>query len=196
MYKISISGKANSGKNLLSQLISSELSQDDLLQTSYIAFADPIKEIILLTFPKASRKNLYGSSELRKKEIPNAFKNGIPLTYRQALIDIGMRGREYNEDIWINNFDKRFNKIKNTGIVIVTDCRFRNEFDHLKLNGFYMIRLLREKSLKINHQSETEQESINDSEFHTILNNNKSVGELEDSAKAICSIIKSMYNQL
>jgi hypothetical protein len=106
------------------------------------------------------------------------------------LIDLGTGvGREYKENLWLDVFDNTFNKAvkKDKDLVIVTDVRFRNEFDHLKNLGFYQIRLLRDDHLKIDHASETNQDSIKDSEFDYILKNN---GTLDDLTKEIFKIVQ------
>src|SRR5208283_2965011 len=115
MYKIAISGKANTGKNTLANLLQDETcKRDDKvyiakhgivgLKNFYaktMAFADPIKEIVMVMFPNANKECLYGPSKGRAELIPGAFKNGEPVTYRQALFDIGTElGRGYNDKIW------------------------------------------------------------------------------------------------
>src|ERR1700744_2596093 len=110
MIKISICGKMNSGKNTIANLLSGYIEN---YEGKIIAFADPIKEIIMTMFPWADRDCLYGSSDKRKSVIPNAFdNNGNPLTYRQSLNDIGTKGREYNPNHWIDVFDFRLNQIR------------------------------------------------------------------------------------
>lgn len=187
MYKIAIMGKANTGKNTLAGLLIDELAKDSL---SYkcMAFADPIKEIVMTMFPRADRNCLYGPSQLRTEIIPGAYKDDKPLTYRQALIDIGTEvGRKYNDKIWLDNFDHRFELLSHD-LVIVTDCRFRNEFDHLKEKGFFQIRLYRNTGApEIQHISETGQSLIKDEEFDYILLNNKSLDELKEEVK--CQIL-------
>ena len=200
MYKVAITGKANTGKNTLATLLQQEICKRD--DSSYIAqhgivglpnfvtrtiaFADPIKEIVMVMFPNANKECLYGSSQLRAEPILGAFKNGGPLTYRQALIDIGTEvGRAYNDKIWLDNFDYRYNDLDDQlDLVIVTDVRFRNEFEHLKQKGFFQIRLYRDTGLPtINHISETGQSNIMDEEFDYVLFNNTSLEDLRDEIK-------------
>jgi len=192
MYKIAICGKANSGKNTLSKMLKKHVPKGQ--KTVIIAFADPIKEMIRLMFPNLPKKVLYGSSQLRNEAIPHAFKDGIPLTIRQLLIDLGTgTGRSYNENIWIDNFDARLEKLlknKNNKMVIVTDVRFRNEFDHLKNQGFHMIRLLRNNKNMINHVSETNQDGILNEEFDDVIHNNGSLAELKTRVIEIVSHLK------
>lgn len=197
MYKIAITGKANTGKNTLANLLYQECYEKDKAQSGglglqaysgkFMAFADPIKEIVMTMFPRASKECLYGPSHLRAEAIPGAFKDGKPLTYRQALIDIGTEvGRKYSDTVWLENFDHRFDKLKTSlNIVVVTDVRFRNEFDHLKEKGFFQIRLYRDTGApEIQHISETGQSSIKDDEFDYVLFNTKSLDELKEEVKS------------
>lgn len=205
MYKIAICGRANTGKNTLSKLLEEEILERDnsahqakrglpLEQFFWktLAFADPIKEIVLIMFPHASKECLYGPSQLRAEPIPGAFKNGKPLTYRQALLDIGTEvGRSYNDKIWLENFDQRYEQLllrSKLDLLVVTDVRFRNEFEHLKKKGFFQIRLYRETGMApIEHVSETNQSSIADEEFDYVLFNNKSLEDLKEEVR--CNII-------
>lgn len=194
MYKVAICGKANSGKNTLSKLILKELRKTQKgLFCEYIAFADPIKAMIRLMFPDLPEKYLTGSSQYRAEAIPDAFKDGKPLTVRQLLIDLGTGvGRTVKETIWLEAFDHAFRtaQSKHKNIVVVTDVRFRNEFDHLKKKGFYQIRLLRDSHLKIDHASETNQDTIQDSEFDYVLHNNGTLKDLKSEVQKIIMQIK------
>jgi hypothetical protein len=210
MYKIAITGKANTGKNTLANLLKEETYEQAAIEykakhngamlwshgergrvyaTKFMAFADPIKEIVMIMFPNANRECLYGPSQLRAEAIPGAFKEGKPLSYRQALIDIGTEvGRAYNDKVWLENFDARYQEllIKNVpDFLAVTDVRFRNEFEHLKRKDFFQIRLYRDtgKASEINHVSETNQNTILDEEFDYVLFNNKSLDELREEIK-------------
>lgn len=184
MYKISISGKANSGKDTVSKLIaeglSNKINKKNCVQ--HIAFADPLKQIIKIMFPYVPEEHLYGPSKFRSEIIPNAFKDSKPLTIRQLLLDLGTEiGRGYNPNIWIDVFKHTLEQsfINKKEIVIVSDNRFRNEFDCLKSLGFYQIRILRDEQLSINHSSETDQVNIKDEEFDFILNNNGTLSDLQ-----------------
>ena len=194
-YKIAICGKAKSGKDTTSKMICEELSKHDDISCQYIAFADPVKEIARIMFPNIPEKHLTGSSEYRSSIIPGAFKNGEPLTIRQLLIDIGTGlGRTYNKDIWLDVFahtiDK--NKDKNYNMVILTDCRFINEFNFIKGKGFFNIKIVREDSSNINHISETEQDSIPESEFDAIIYNNSTLDHLSNEVKKVVN--KLLYS--
>lgn len=192
-YKISICGKAKSGKNTVAKMIKKELSKHEYITCDYLAFADPVKEIARIMFPAMPEKYLTGSSEHRNSTIPGAIKNGDPLTVRQLLIDIGTGlGRGYKSDIWLDVLDSRLShlelKMRNT--VILTDCRFINEHDHIKKKGFFSIKILRDASSNINHISETEQDGIPNSEFDHIIYNNRSLYDLSQEVSLVVNKLR------
>jgi hypothetical protein len=177
--KIAIVGKANSGKNTVANLISKNLNS----KCKLISFADPLKKIVEIMFPNLPKKFLYGKSKYRSEIIPGAYKNGIPLSVRQLLIDIGNDfGRQYSNEIWINSLDNKVSNLTKLDYsVIVTDVRYRNEFNYLKSNNFSTIKIVRKESLNINHISEIDQDSIDNSEYDYILDNNSSLIDLRGS---------------
>ena len=77
----------------------------------------------------------------------------------------------------------------------VPDVRFVNECKILKEKKFFIIKLIRDSELKINHISETNQNSIPDEEFDYIVYNNKTLDKLSDQAKQIFDCLKKIKNQ-
>lgn len=190
MLKIAITGKASSGKNTVSGMICNAACSEEQEFIS-LAFADPIKEMAQTLFPRLHHKYLYGSSEYRSEAIPNAFKNRVPLTVRQLLIDLGTSAREYNPRIWIDILHYRFDlaKKEEPHLIIINDVRFKNEFDFLKNLGFYQIRLYRNEHTKIDHASETDQDAIQDSQFDYILHNNGTLPSLKEGVDRVVSLL-------
>lgn len=196
LKKIAICGKQNTGKNSTADLLAKTITKLTWLDmngksnyeaTEIMAFADPIKNMILEMFPQADKHCLFGPSELRNKIIPNATnKNGEPLTYRQAAIDIGTLGRQYNKNVWVNAFDGRIKKLAYRKLIICNDLRFINEFDYLKNNGFFIIKLVRNTVSKSTDPTETEQDGISINSFDYILDNS---GNLDDLKKAVDDIV-------
>ena len=76
-----------------------------------MAFADKIKELATDIF------------EMQNKD-------------RKLLQNIGTKFREIDEDIWVKYLVR---KVKNEDNIIVDDCRYLNEVQSLKNNGFYII---------------------------------------------------------
>lgn len=192
MIKIAISGKARSGKNTLSFILRKILIKELKIKKNNIqteAFADPVKEMANILFPgKEHRKNFWGPSENRSLSIPN-----MNINYRTPLIDIGKLGRSYDQDIWVNLLLSKFNNVQNKSVFIVNDLRFINEYDLLKKEDFFFIRIKRSNSLNINDISETEQDSIDDSKFDLIIENNSSKSNLKKKILQILPVIKTKF---
>lgn len=89
------------------------------------SFADNLYDIGKQLYEWAGFKDrLYYEENYEQKEVP--LLNGR--TPRDILIDIGMKMREVDENIWIN-------PIINKDNVVITDVRFPNEFNQVKEKG-------------------------------------------------------------
>lgn len=196
MIRIGITGKANSGKDTVINLLIDKLKLRDnlrLFDFECLAFADPLKRMAQLAFPEIPTEWLYGSSKFRNNIIPKAFKNGEPLTVRQLLIDLGNDfGRKYQSDIWIRNLEYNYRKVLHSDVrvVLVSDCRFKNEFEYLKQQAFFQVRILRNDSAKIDDISETDQDGISNEEFDHVIYNNATLSDLESEVSKIVLKIK------
>jgi len=189
-YLFAISGKARAGKNTVASLMIKHLGYPED-KTKIVALADPMKRIVKSMFPEASEECLYGPSELRSTIIADKYfdKNGKSLTYRQALIDLGAFGRQYNGDIWLNCLVEDARSSTDKWAYIVSDVRFINEFKFLKEAGFTMIRVLRDDAARIDDISETQQEIIPNTDFHYVIDNNSSLNDLSESVR--CTILRN-----
>lgn len=190
MFKIAISGKAKSGKNTAAKIIESSLSEKlhAPIKCATVAFADPMKHMIKTMCPAVPYEVLFGSSELRNTIVDNMLdENSNPITVRKLLIELGSLARKYNPNTWIDNYDYRFNhQIKgNFDLVILTDCRFKNEFEYLKSQDYYIVRIKRKTDVVISHESETQQDGIADDEFDFVIDNNLDKENLKNQIKQI-----------
>lgn len=188
MSKIAISGKANSGKNTIADMIGARLSQN----YHVLAFADPIKNLICAMYPKTNlMRKLWGPSEERASVIPgHVDSDGYPLTYRRLLQDLGKMGRKYNPEIWINGaLSIAQDYLEKDYLVIISDTRFVNELERLKKDNYYCIRVIRPGSSNMTDESEIDLDSVPNSEFDYILNND---GDLEDLEKKILDVCKKI----
>jgi len=171
MIKIAISGKAKSGKNTVAEILQSHLN----MQTLLVAFADPIKEIAYQMFPTTIRDDLWGPSEKRELKVKNRNNGYYNFSYRDLLKDIGTFARQKDPDTWINIMLDTYKEsfIQHDDVFIVTDLRYINEYAALKKEDFFFIRIKRDNlQLADSHASEAEQDSIPDSDFNYIVNNN------------------------
>ncbi len=201
--KIAISGKANSGKDTFAHILLNNYIDNykNLYNASIFAFADPIKNIILWMYPNTDNNILWGPSELRSTIIPNATNcSGQPLTYRQLLLDIGKFGRAINSDLWINATLDKINytfESEHDSIAIINDLRFTNEFNKLKKEGYYLIRVIRTNndynikepinSLDI---SETDLDNVPNSEFNKVIYNDSTIEHLTEESNDVLKCCK------
>jgi hypothetical protein len=188
-YRIAISGKAKAGKNTVATLLANNFCPNGGVKIT--ALADPIKRILEIMFPNASKNCLYGPSELRSEVILGNFidDKSEKLTYRKALTDLGKFGRKYNDNMWLDCIVDDFNKSKDLSLYIIPDVRFRVEFDYLRKHNFYMVRVKRKNCSNIDDISETEQETILDEEFDSIIINDWSIEELNQEVKMLAKVI-------
>lgn len=188
--KVALCGKQEVGKNLTAKLIAKELC-DARKNYKILAFADPIKNMVLQMFPASDKKCLFGSSQLRNEVIPgNIIKDGKLLTYRQVLIDLGTLARQYDPNVWVKAFDERIKALTAQKLVICSDLRFVNEMNYLKENGFFIIRIKRNAVNKSKDATETEQDKITDEQFDYILENNGTIKDLKANISEIVGLLK------
>ena len=185
MVKVAIFGKAKTGKDTVANIIVNQLKLTSD-QYKIAAFASPMKHIVETMFPLVNKEHLYGASEYRNELVdPNSPKlldsNADPLTIRRLLMDLGAFARLYNENVWVNILSYNLQQEMtdpNKLAFIVSDGRFINEFNYLRKENFFLIRIKRPGYTKIKNVSETEQDLIPDSNFHFIINNNSTKGHL------------------
>lgn len=171
---IGISGLKGSGKDTIA----------DYLFNSYDytkwSFADPIKEMMLIAFPKLNPKYLYGNSEFRNKEIAPG------ITIRKALQTLGTdwgRNMMY-EDIWVDNLFDEYDSNRN---LVISDLRFVNEARAIKKRGGKIWYVTRNDSGD-DHISENEMKSV---EFQVFVDNYiDNSGSIEQLYSYIDGLIK------
>ena len=193
--KIAISGKRRTGKNTVASLIVEHLG---LKPEEYkiAAFANKIKETVKGILPWVSDEFLYGKSELRENLVANEGDffdgNGNPLTIRKTCTDIGKLGRLYNNNLWIMHLDNDFQCSRDKKLYIISDCRMINEFNYVRDEGFYTVRVKRSIPDNINSLdvSEIEQEEIPDSAFDTIIQNDYSFDTLSSDVAQMISKVR------
>lgn len=119
--KIALCGTIRSGKDTVAD------TMRDNWKFASFAFAEGIWETVRLLFPKE-----YASG-------------GKP---RKLLQDIGQKMREVDSDVWVRY---TFNQIDEVGAsrVLVTDLRQPNEFEALKADGFFIVRVNAEPEIRI-----------------------------------------------
>lgn len=190
---IGLCGAQGSGKDTVANILISEYGFVKL------TFASTLKDVVAILF-SWSRDLLEGLTEESRlwRETVDEFwseKLSIPsFTPRKALQMIGtdLFRIHFNNDIWISIVENKISALlknnPNTNIVI-SDCRFANEFTIIKrFPDSHIITILREKdnSIKkiITHSSETEWVNYN---FDAILQNDNSIDDLKTNLKSLLS---------
>lgn len=140
---IAFIGKAGSGKSTLAKALESNLNYTTL------SFAGPLKQAAV---------DLWGKRAL---------------TDRGLLQEFGLKMREIDEQVWCNALVRSYHEWRgiegNEHGFCVDDCRFPNEFDALKGEGFVIIRVsapreLRKERLLINGKLQDETQLDHESE--------------------------------
>jgi hypothetical protein len=90
--------------------------------------------------------------------------------------------RSKNSNVWIDLLIKKVNDVESSTNIYNSDVRFKNEFDALKKAGFILIKLKRKvveiDNGSVGHISEVELDSIPDSNWDYVIDNNDGIEEL------------------
>jgi len=158
-----------------------------------LSFAGILKDIVAVLFDW-DRELLEGSTKESREWRETVDKwwsaklNIQNLTPRWVLQNIGTNvfREHFHQDIWVKSVERQLSKYNN---VIITDCRFQNEYDMLKSNNAYIIKIIRgqEPEWFLEYQlNSIEPKNIHKSEyswanfkFDTIVFNNCALYELE-----------------
>lgn len=125
---IVLSGFKGSGKDTFANIIKNECNR----KCRVISFADPIRKLI---------RNVYGikTPDYNKKE---NMKFRIPYlgkkTYRQLMIDIGQKIKEYDNNFWARYIENTI-KSSESDLIVISDMRFKSEYnmlERLKKQGY------------------------------------------------------------
>ena len=153
-------------------------------------FAGKLKEISSMLTGIPTWK--FEDQDFKKTDLPEEwdevkFGNKFPMTVRQFLQKVGTEGMRDNvhKNIWINGL---FSDFKSDSNWVVTDCRFKNEFDAIKKRNGLIIYIERgENKIGGNHSSETEMEVFKDKcDYH--IDNNGSLESLREQIKHFLTI--------
>jgi hypothetical protein len=188
---IGLCGAQSSGKDTVANILISEYGFVKL------TFASTLKDVvaILFSWPRDLLEGLTEESRVWRETVDDFWSAKLSIsgfTPRKALQMIGtdLFRIHFNNDIWISIVENKISAMlknnPNTNIVI-SDCRFANEFSLIKqFPDSHIIMILREKNStnKIAHLSETEWINYN---FDAILQNDNSIDDLKSNLKSLLS---------
>lgn len=98
--------------------------------------------------------------------------------------------RHYGEGVWCDALEKKIEAIPIDVPIIVTDMRYKNEFEMLGKNGFTRVKINRPDrpiDRDPGHESEID---LDDTKFDCVINNTGTLDDLEDSVKWLISGIE------
>jgi phosphomevalonate kinase len=147
MNIVAISGKRRSGKSLLGSILQNEY------QFVPVSLAAPLKSMC---------REHFGLSEAQTDgELKEVLDPRYELTPRQLMIKFGAFYRSIDKDYWVK---KLFSSLSDENkSYVVTDMRFKNEYNFFRERGAMLVRLDRAEAytgININDPSETELDDI------------------------------------
>ena len=144
---IAICGLQGSGKDTTADKLL-EIANFKGLKVGKMAFADRLKDTVAVLFD-LPRDQLAGftleSSEWREQPLPNwSQRLGRPITPRHLLQQIGseLLRDQFHKSIWIDCLMDSIEK-SDKDLIVITDCRYPNEINALKLIGATFIEIKR-----------------------------------------------------
>ena len=177
---IGLSGKIGSGKSTVAEIFKENGFYLD-------SFANSVKDVSSSIFG-FDRNKLEGITKEDRQWREKADKKystllGKNFSPRDSLILIGTTlGRnQIHHDIWVETVFNRYSLSENQNLLI-TDVRFPNEYESIKKRGGILIRIERENTYKINHESETALDSYS---FNYVIENNGTLEELIEKVNNI-----------
>lgn len=96
--------------------------------------------------------------------------------------------KRFGEDFFIKQLFKKIKK----DVIIVSDCRFNNEFEALKDKGFIFIKIRNPNGEKDSHDSENQAVDIADEHFDYVIDNNEDLEKLFYICNDIAGDLKDM----
>jgi hypothetical protein len=151
MILIAFGGKAGSGKSTSADYL---VKHHNFIELS---FAKPLKDLVQNTF-QIDEKYLYDQN------YKNSIIEELQVSGRQLLQIIGTELfrkdihkylpnlRLNGDSIWVHNMHKNIQKLLKDGKtrIVISDKRFKNEYDNLKLMGFIVYDIERDEEKKEN----------------------------------------------
>jgi phosphomevalonate kinase len=154
---IAISGKQYSGKDMLADLILVRLPEFQKI---------PLALAIKVAYAKQHQLTL---EELEANKAQ----------HRPGLIALGNWGRTQDPDYWLKQVLTR------PGKILISDMRLKREYDLLKQQGAFLIRLEADRGIRatrgqiVSEDDATENELDSVTDWDLMLNNNQSVADLK-----------------
>lgn len=137
-WDIAMIGRARSGKDTAASRL---VHRHNYFR---VAFADPVRDAALRLNPLVEAGTTL--AEVVRSVGWEVAKDRYP-EVRATLQRVGELMRHYDPDWWLNIAARKLDAAKSWNApVVVTDCRYPNEFEMLSERGFIMVEVLRAES--------------------------------------------------
>jgi len=169
---ISFSGYAKSGKDTAAEIVRTEFPRFKVKK-----FSGKLKEIasILTGIP---------ASMFEQQFIKESNIDGWGMTGRELLQKIGTDAIRdgLHKDAWVISLFADYHSTDNW---LITDCRFPNEYEYVKMFGGITVRIVRDGVEPVNaHPSET---SLDNFDFDIVISND---GDLDKFKNVVLELVK------
>lgn len=134
-FRVALTGEAGAGKNAVSEII-----RETYLDAISVAFADSLKMLCSKMVNDFARSNDMNDIFFSQWDIRRIDEHKDLLRPLWQWIGTDLVRNSY-PNYWINRLANYLNSNEFARKIIVTDCRFHNEADWLKANGFIIARL-------------------------------------------------------
>lgn len=178
-HKIAFCGYKGSGKSTLADILTDEYNFHEY------AFANTLKQMIIKLF-KIDSKYVYNTN-FKTTLIPESNVTGRDLAqkigtelFRNQLTKELPQLTLTGNSIWIHSLINDLKKESPDANIVISDCRFQNEYDTLKTLGYTIFKIQRD-SIIIEDQHESELGCPYDYE---IQNN----GDIDDLLKSFLNV--------
>ena len=203
-------GKKKAGKDLFCTIAQKNLFMTPMAPEIHrYAFADALKEFAI-DYLGVPQEACFGTQEQKLKVIGKFGDFLNPAQFEEYSADQEMTGRlllqlvgteifrrNFKSTIWIDLVLRRIQKASECvvhgreNIAIITDARFKNEFDAIKSAGGKMIRLFRHTDdVKDQHASEKEMDTIPKLSFDYLIRKQDNVN-IDDLTQMVGRIFKT-----
>lgn len=201
---IAISGKKQTGKNTVANLIAEQYKDKEEFVVVQNSFASKLKKIVQILLDcdledlekEEFKESMVDERFWWKDDDGNIIKK---MTVRNVMQHVGTKlfRHRYNPKIWINGViddykkkEKQCNEEGKKLIYLVTDLRFVNELGEIKyeIEDYYTVRVSRDVEKDYGCQSETDLDSYEAWNFH--INNDSGLEYLKEQVEWMLELIE------
>lgn len=180
---IGVSGKMNAGKNTVGNLIA-EIHHSKPVYL--VSFASLLKQIcaLMLGVPLETMED----RDFKNTKLDKRFGNK---TVRELMQFVGNSFRHgLNDNIWVDSLLDKLHDDNNT-IYVITDVRFKNEYDAIVKRGGEVIRVIRPD---IDTDMDESEVDLDNFKFPYVVRNNCDLKTLKVKVRKIVRTILDVHN--